>query len=182
MAKLTRFSKSCCILNVLSFFTGALQSVAVFTSTQYSSSAKLCTPIGTVLLQALVTINTSYTIEHIEFGIVEGSINSGDFLINGIVPPVIERPPFQSAYLLSIVTGRNVDATNRTSITFDMYTMVNTTSGVAMPQATVTLQLPGIIIVYIICYSTVVCNSQLAGGVISFKAVETKQLYCILSF
>jgi len=115
----------------------------VFNSTQYNSSAKPCTPIGTVLLEASVTINTTATIEHVEFGIIEGSINSGDFLINGIVPPVIQQPPFQSTYLLSIVTGRSIDTVNKMNITFDLYSMVNTSSAVAMPCATVILQLPG---------------------------------------
>jgi len=78
-----------------------------------------------------------------EFGIVNGSINTGDFLINGTIPPVILQPPFQSSYLLLIVTGNQVDAINRTNITFDLYSMINTTSGMAMPQATVILQLPG---------------------------------------
>jgi len=115
----------------------------VFNSTQYNSTAKPCTPIGTVLLQASVTINTTATIEHVEFGISEGFINSGDFLINGIVPPLIQWPPFQSTYLLSIVTGRSINTTNKTNITFDIYGMVNTSNGVAMPCATVILQLPG---------------------------------------
>ena len=123
----------------------------VFNSTQYNSSTKPCAPIGTVLLEALVAINTTATIEHVEFGIIEGSINSGDFLINGVVPPVIQRPPFQSTYLLSIVTGRSIDAINKTNITFDIYSLVNTSDGVVIPCATVILQLPGTLFYLMSC-------------------------------
>ena len=114
-----------------------------FDSAQYQSSVKHCTPIGTIVLEASAIIDASDTINYVEFGIVNGSINTGDFLINGTVPPVILPPPFRSSYLLLIVTGNQVDAINRTNITFDLYSMINTTSGMAMPRATVVLQLPG---------------------------------------
>jgi len=96
------------------------------------------------VLEATVVINATDTIEDVKFGIVAGSINSGDFLINGMVPPVTIQPPFLSMYQVLIVTGRVLDIINRTVISFDLYAMVNTAnSGVAMPSANVTLLLPG---------------------------------------
>ena len=124
-------------------FLGTFQSIANFNHTKYESSVRPCTPIRTVVLEASITINSSDVIEHVEFGIIEGSVDSGDFLINGMVPPVIQQPPFQFSYALSIVTGRRVNTENKTNITFNLYSMINTSSGVLMPQATVILQLPG---------------------------------------
>ncbi|XP_065913515.1 uncharacterized protein [Dysidea avara] len=121
----------------------ASQSIAYFNATQYESSVKLCTPIGTVVVEATFIIDSNIEVESLEFGIVEGSINSGDFLINGVVPPLILQSPFQSTYLLAIVTGNRVDTTNITSITFDIYSMVNLViGGMVMPCTTVVLQLP----------------------------------------
>jgi len=114
-----------------------------FNATQYQSNVKPCTPIGTVVLEAAVAIHSTDRIRHIEFGVIGESINSGDFLINGMTPPVIVQPPFQSTYLLLIVSGSVMNTTNE-NITFNLYSLVNTTSNrTVAPYATVILQLPG---------------------------------------
>jgi len=92
----------------------------------------------------------------LEFGIVDGSISSGDFLINATELPLIVQPPYQLSYHLLIVTGNEIDYINRTNITFNLYSMVNTTGGMAMPQATAILQLPGIVNISAVLYVQVV--------------------------
>ena len=70
----------------------------------------------------------------------ESSVD-GDFLINGITPPlVIQQAPFQSMYLLTITTGNVLDPTDIMDITFDLFAFINISIGVVrMPFSNVTL-------------------------------------------
>ena len=73
--------------------------------------------------------------------LVRGSTISGDFLINGTIPPLVVQPPYQSLYLLTITTGSMLDAGDTTDVTFNLFAFVNISIGVvAMPMSNVTLR------------------------------------------
>ena len=118
----------------------------MFNETEYEFNISIYSPIGTVAFEALFIISPNVTVEFLSFDIImtdelvgESTIN-GDFLINGIIPPLVVQPPYQSPYMLTITTGNTLDANDTTDITFDLFAFVNTTIGiVAMPLSNVTL-------------------------------------------
>ena len=72
--------------------------------------------------------------------LVRGSTISGDFLINGTIPPLVVQPPYQSLYLLTITTGSMLDINDTTDVTFNLFAFVNISiSIVTMPMSNVTL-------------------------------------------
>ena len=72
--------------------------------------------------------------------LVRGSTISGDFLINGTIPPLVVQPPYQSMYLLTITTGSMLDTNDTTDVTFSLFAFINISTGVvAVPMSNVTL-------------------------------------------
>ena len=120
--------------------------IAMFNETEYEFNISIYSPIGTVAFEALFIISPNVTVEFLSFDIImtdelvgESTIN-GDFLINGIIPPLVVQPPYQSLYMLTITTENTLDTNDTTDITFDLFAFVNTTIGiVAMPLSNVTL-------------------------------------------
>ena len=73
----------------------------------------------------------------------ESTIN-GDFLINGIKPPLVVQPPYQLMYLLTISTGNILDTSDTTDVTFNLFAFVNISIGVVtMPMSNVILHKTG---------------------------------------
>ena len=90
------------------------------------------TPIGTV---ALFIINPNVTVEYLSFDIimmdqmVGKSSDDGDFLINGIIPPLVLQAPLQSLYSLTISTDSVSNTSNTMDIIFSLFASVNISSG-----------------------------------------------------
>ena len=79
----------------------------------------------------------------------EESTVNGDFLINGTIPPLVQQAPFQSMYLLTITIGNVLDTTDTTDITFNLFALVNISTGVsAMPVSKVILHKMGKVLLY----------------------------------
>ena len=120
--------------------------VGQFNASEYEFDINIYSPIGTVVFAALFIINPNVTVEFLSFDIImtdelvgESTI-SGDFLINGTVPPLVVQPPYQSMYLLVITTSNILDTSDTTDITFSLFAFVNiSTDEVAMPMSNVTL-------------------------------------------
>ena len=114
---------------------------------EYEFNISIYSPNGTVVFEALFTINPNVTVGFLSFDIImmdeivgESNID-GDFLINGTRPPlVIQQTLFQSMYLLTITTGNVLDTNDLMDITFNLFAYINTSIDVVrMPMSNVTL-------------------------------------------
>ena len=98
------------------------------------------------MFEALFIINPNVTVEFLSFDIImtdelvgESTID-GDFLINGLTPPLVVQPPYQLTYLLTITTGNILHTGDTSDVTFNLFAFVNTSVGVVtMPMSYVTL-------------------------------------------
>ena len=123
-----------------------LSFIAQFNETEYEFDINIYSPIGTVVFEALFIISPNVTVEFLSFDIImtdelvgESTIN-GDFLINGIIPPLVTQAPYQSMYLLTITTGNVIDTSDTTDVTFNLFAFVNISIGVViLPMSNVTL-------------------------------------------
>ena len=120
--------------------------IAQFNATEYEFDINIYSPIGTVVFDALFTINPNVTVEFLTFDImmmeefVGESSGDGEFLINGTTPPLVIQAPYQSMYLLTITTGNVLDTEDTMDITFNLFAFINISIGVVrMPTSNVTL-------------------------------------------
>ena len=66
--------------------------IAQFNATEYEFDINIYSPVGTVVLEALLIINPNVTVEHLRFDIImmdKMISDDGDFLINGTMPPLL---------------------------------------------------------------------------------------------
>ena len=91
-------------------------------------------PNGTVVFETLFIINPNVTVEHLSFDITTmmvGESNfAGDFLINGTTPPLVVQAPFQSLYMLTVLTGGVLNTSSTMDIIFSLIALVNTSSSI----------------------------------------------------
>ena len=91
-------------------------------------------PNGTVVFETLFIINPNVTVEHLSFDITAmmvGESNfAGDFLINGITPPLVVQAPFQSLHMLTVSTGGVLNTSSTMDIIFSLIALVNISSDI----------------------------------------------------
>ena len=115
----------------------------MFNETEYELDISIYSPIGTVVFEALFIINPNVTVEFLSFDIMmtdEESSVDRNFLINGVIPPLVVQAPYQSLYFLTITIGNMLDTNDTTDVSFILSAFINTTTGiVSMPSSNVTL-------------------------------------------
>ena len=132
--------------------------IAMFYETEYEFDISIYSSTGTVVFEALFILNPNVTVEFLSFDIITTdefvgeTTNNGDFLINGITPPLVIQAPYQSVYFLAITVDNVLDTNDTTDVTFDLFAFVRTSTGiVAMPTSNVTLHKIGKEVLLCIC-------------------------------
>ena len=120
------------------YFLLAPPYIGMFNPTEYEFDINIYSLNETVEFEAFFIIHPNVTVEYLSFDITmmdemvgESSVD-GDFLINGMILPLVIQAPFQSMYSLtvSVSTDSVLNSSSTMDITFSLLALISIASGI----------------------------------------------------